>query len=117
MVRIDAFEGLMASSSGLLISGTMSNVFLELDGQIVTPAMDRCGVAGILRAVVLREAVRLDVPVHVAEVPMAALQRASALALSNARLGLVMVDELDGRELARSARFVSLATRVAGLED
>ena len=107
----------MASSSGLLISGTMSNVFLELDGQIVTPAMDRCGVAGTLRAVVLREAAQADMPVRVMEVPLDALRRASALALSNARLGLVMVDALDGRPLAHSARLTALATRVAGLED
>jgi 4-amino-4-deoxychorismate lyase len=112
MAGKDAFEGLLASSSGLLISGTMSNVFLELDGQIVTPAMDRCGVAGILR-----EAAHAGTPVHVMQVPIENLQRASALALSNARLGMVMVDELDGRGLARSTRLATLAARVAGLED
>jgi 4-amino-4-deoxychorismate lyase len=117
MAGKDAFEGLLASSSGLLISGTMSNVFLELDGQIVTPAMDRCGVAGILRAVVLREAAHAGTPVHVMQLPIENLQRASALALSNARLGMVMVDELDGRELARSTRLATLAAQVAGLED
>ncbi|HTQ36161.1 MAG TPA: aminodeoxychorismate lyase [Steroidobacteraceae bacterium] len=113
----DAFEGLLASSSGLLISGTMSNVFLELDGEIVTPALDRCGVAGVLRAAVLREAARLGMVLRVAELPFEVLERASALALSNARLGLVDADELDGRPLARSARLAELAGRVAGLED
>jgi 4-amino-4-deoxychorismate lyase len=117
MTGIDAFEGLMASSSGLLISGTMSNVFLELDGHIVTPAMDRCGVAGTRRAAVLREAVRAGTPVHVREVPVEALYHATALALSNARIGLAMVDVLDGRQLAHSARLAALAARVASLED
>jgi len=117
MSRIDAFEGLMASSSGLLISGTMSNVFLELDGQIVTPAMDRCGVAGTRRAAVLREAMRTGTSVHVGQVPIEALQRVTALALSNARLGLVMVDVLDGRRLAHSTRLAALAAQVASLED
>ena len=117
MAGIDAFEGLMASSSGLVISGTMSNVFLELDGQIVTPAMDRCGVAGVMRAVVLREAAHAAAPVRVMQVQVDALRRASALALSNARLGLVMVDELDGRRLAHSTRLAALAAQVASLED
>jgi 4-amino-4-deoxychorismate lyase len=117
MRGIDAFEGIMASSSGLVISGTMSNVFLELDGHIVTPAMDRCGVAGTLRAVVLREASRAGAPVQVMEVPIEALRRAPALALSNARLGLVMVDELDGRQLVHSPRLIALAAQVASLED
>ena len=32
-----AFEGLMASSTGLLISGTMTNVFLRIKGEWMTP--------------------------------------------------------------------------------
>lgn len=117
LAACDAFEGLLASSSGLLISGTMSNVFLELDGEIVTPALDRCGVAGVLRAAVLREAARSGTPLRVMDIPFEALRNAGAMALSNARLGLVAVDELDGRQLARSACLAELAARVAGLAD
>jgi len=113
----DALEGLQASSSGLLISGTMSNVFLELDGELVTPALDRCGVAGVLRAVVLREADRARMPVRVTNLPFEVLARADALALSNARMGLVAVDEIDGRQLQHSPRLTELAARVALLED
>jgi 4-amino-4-deoxychorismate lyase len=108
-----AFEGIMASSSGLLISGTMSNVFIELDGEILTPALDRCGVAGVMRAAVLREAGRAGLPVRVAEVPVASLVRVTALALSNARMGLVSADEVDGRTLARNARLAHLAALVS----
>ncbi len=116
MAGSNAFEGLLASSSGLLISGTMSNVFLELDGQLVTPAVERCGVAGVLRAVVLREATRAGMPLRVMDVPFEALLRADALAISNARLGLASADELDGRPLGRGERLTSLAAEVAGLE-
>ncbi len=49
----DAFEGLMGSSSGHLISGTMSNVFLDTDVGLVTPSLQLCGIAGVTRAVVL----------------------------------------------------------------
>jgi 4-amino-4-deoxychorismate lyase len=116
MAGSDAFEGLLGSSSGLLVSGTMSNVFLELDGRLVTPELDRCGVAGVLRAVVLREAARAGIPLHVAPVPFEAVRQVGALALSNARMGLVQADELDGRRLTRSARLADLAVRVAGLD-
>jgi 4-amino-4-deoxychorismate lyase len=111
-----AFEGLLASSSGLLISGTMSNVFMELDREVVTPALDRCGVAGVMRAAVLREAARCGIPVRVTDVSFEALSRASALSLSNARLGLVAADELDGRPLERNAALEELAALVAALE-
>lgn len=116
MAGSGAFEGLMASSSGLLISGTMSNVFMELDGEIVTPALDRCGVAGVMRAALLREAGRAGVRLRITDVPFGSLTRVTALALSNARMGLVHVDELDGRSLARSARLEQLAARVSRLE-
>jgi hypothetical protein len=41
----------------------------------------------------------------------------TGLALSNARLGLLHVHELDGRKLPGSERLRQLATRVASLED
>jgi 4-amino-4-deoxychorismate lyase len=110
-----AFEGLMASSAGFLISGTMSNVFLELDGELVTPSVERCGVAGVLRTVVLREAAPLAIAIRIASLPLAMLARCTALALSNARIGLVAVHELDGRTLGRSPALEQLATRIAAL--
>jgi 4-amino-4-deoxychorismate lyase len=58
----EAAESLMLSSCGKLVSGTMTNVFL-VDGpahspRLRTPAIDTCGVAGVMRRVVLREAER-----------------------------------------------------------
>jgi 4-amino-4-deoxychorismate lyase len=113
----DAFEGLMASSSGLLISGTMSNVFVELEGALVTPKLDLCGVAGVMRTVVLREAHDLGMPVHVADIRMGTLARCTGLAISNARLGLLPVHMLDGHRLAIHAGLRELATRIEALDD
>jgi 4-amino-4-deoxychorismate lyase len=112
-----AFEGLMGSSSGLLISGTMSNVFMDLDGKLVTPELDRCGTAGVLRAVVLREAQRSGIPLRVAALPMSALERCSGLAISNVRLGLLAVHALDGRRLSLNTRLLDLAARIHTLDE
>ena len=46
-------EALLFSSSGALVSGSMSNVFLVHGGRLATPRLDRCGVAGVMREVVL----------------------------------------------------------------
>lgn len=43
-------EGLLLDTEGWVIEGTMSNLFLRRDGQWLTPRLDRCGVAGALRA-------------------------------------------------------------------
>lgn len=108
-----AFEGLLAGSSGALVSGTMSNVFLDLDGELVTPSLDACGVAGVMRAAVLRAAARAGIAVREARIPFPALQGCRALALSNARMGLVLAHELDGRALRDNAALRALASEVA----
>jgi 4-amino-4-deoxychorismate lyase len=111
-----AFEGLMASSSGELISGTMSNVFVELDGILMTPELDRCGIAGVMRAVVLREAASRSITVRVARIPRQEIARCTSVALSNIRLGLLPVTELDGRRLQVSAAVSALASGIDALE-
>jgi len=47
------FEGLLCDTAGSVVSGTMTNLFLVLDGALVTPSLDHCGVAGVARAEVL----------------------------------------------------------------
>ena len=42
-------EGLVCDLLGQPIEGTMSNLFLRLDGQWLTPALNQCGVRGVMR--------------------------------------------------------------------
>src|SRR5690606_25416234 len=49
-------EGLLRDQAGRVIEGVFSNLFLIRDGRLLTPALERCGVAGVMRAVLLREA-------------------------------------------------------------
>lgn len=109
------WEGIMGSSSGRLVSGTMSNVFLEVDGNWMTPSLDLCGVAGVTRAVVLREAPGLGLSIARRDVALAAVQRCTAMFLTNARMGVRAVHELDGRALRDDASVKHLAAKVAGL--
>ncbi len=51
-----AREALMRGGDGRIVCGTASNLFLVRAGVLLTPRVDRCGVAGVMRAVVLREA-------------------------------------------------------------
>lgn len=112
-----AFEGLMSSSSGLLISGTMSNVFLDTEAGLVTPALNHCGVEGVLRAVVLRETAAMGLPVRVSDVPLTAMNDCRGLFLTNVRFGVLPANRLNGRALAVSSQVRALAQRVAALAD
>lgn len=42
-------EGLVCDLQGSPVEGTMSNLFLRRQGQWLTPALDQCGVRGVMR--------------------------------------------------------------------
>jgi 4-amino-4-deoxychorismate lyase len=92
-------EALLFSSSGKLASGTMSNVFIVDGSNLRTPRMDRCGVAGIMRRVVLREAARVGISAREDVLDAEDLRNASEIFLTNARIGVWPVRSLDRREL------------------
>ena len=85
-------EGLLCDASGRVISATAANVFAVIGGHLVTPALDRCGVAGVTRAEVLgrREC-------EVRDVWMEDLVRAEEVFLTNSVRGIVPVAALDAR--------------------
>jgi 4-amino-4-deoxychorismate lyase len=92
-------ESLLYSSSGRLVSGTMSNVFIVEGSVLRTPRLDVCGVAGVMRRVVLREAGRAGIPAQEDVLGVDDVQKATELFLTNARIGLWPLRELDGRGL------------------
>jgi 4-amino-4-deoxychorismate lyase len=92
-------ESLLYSSSGRLVSGTMSNVFMVAGSVLRTPRLDLCGVAGVMRRVVLREAGRAGIPVQEDVLGAEDVQKATELFVTNARIGLWPLRELDGRRL------------------
>ena len=92
-------EGIVFSSSGNLVSGTLSNVFLVRDSCLLTPRIDLCGVAGVMRRVVLREARQAGIPTRECELRAVDVQSADEVFLTNARIGIWPVRSLDAREL------------------
>jgi 4-amino-4-deoxychorismate lyase len=92
-------EGILYSSCGNLVSGTMSNVFLVRESCLLTPRIDLCGVAGVMRRVVLREARRVGIPARECELRAENLQAADEVFLTNARIGIWPLRSLDDRVL------------------
>ena len=92
-------EALVFSSSGKLVSGTMSNVFIVDGTGLRTPRIDLCGVAGVMRRVVLREAARVGIPAREDVLSVEDLERAGEAFLTNARIGIWPIRTLDGRSM------------------
>lgn len=97
-VERDLDDALMADVDGFLTCSTRANLFARLDGRWITPPVDRAGVAGVARGVLL------DVwsppgGLHVMPLPMAILPRVDALLLSNAVRGILPVGRCGARAL------------------
>jgi 4-amino-4-deoxychorismate lyase len=92
-------EALLFSSSGLLVSGTMSNVFIVSAERLRTPRVDRCGVAGVMRRVVLQEALRAGIASEECSLSVDDLNQADEIFLTNARIGIWPVRAIGQRTL------------------
>jgi 4-amino-4-deoxychorismate lyase len=86
-----AFDSLMLDASGRVISGAMSNVFVVRKDHVQTPRVDRCGVAGVMRGVVLREAAALGLDVAEVDFSLEDLVGADEVFITNVRIGVVPV--------------------------
>jgi 4-amino-4-deoxychorismate lyase len=92
-------EALMCSTAGELVSGSMSNLFVCLEGEWLTAPLTHCGVAGVVREMILERAPRLGLKVRIASLSAQDLAGAKALFLTNVRMGLQPVHWYQGRAL------------------
>ncbi|KRP57932.1 aminodeoxychorismate lyase [Pseudomonas trivialis] len=81
-------EGLMLDMSGRVIEGVFSNLFLVRDGTLLTADLNRCGVAGVMRAEILARAQALGIPVAVADISLEHLQQADEVFVCNSVYGI-----------------------------
>ena len=86
-------DGLLLDTSGRVICATAANLFFVLDGRLVTPALARCGVAGVARAQVLIQ----HADTLVRDVWPAELEQASELMLTSSVRGVQPVCRLDDK--------------------
>ncbi len=89
-------EGLLCDARGNAISATAANLFAVIDGVPVTPAVDRCGVAGVLRAELLETLPRVEVRA----LPLAECLAAAELFLSSSVRGILPVRAVGDRVFA-----------------
>jgi 4-amino-4-deoxychorismate lyase len=89
-------EGLMCSVDGRIVCATAANVFLVREGRLVTPDIRDCGVAGVMRGVVLAAARELAIDTQVRDVVPEDLASADEVFLTNAITGVRPVGEILG---------------------
>jgi 4-amino-4-deoxychorismate lyase len=108
-------EALLFDGSGNLISGVMSNLFLVQGGTLRTPSVDRCGVAGVMRALVMREAGRAGVALEEGRLSAEDLTRAEEVFLTSALTAIRPVRALEERRWTPGPVTRALQARVAAV--
>jgi branched-chain amino acid aminotransferase len=92
--RAGASEALFANTAGQLCEGTGSNVFVVLDGRLLTPRTESGCLAGITRRLVVDWSGAEE-----ADLPFAALQDAEEVFLTSTLRDVQAVTRIDDREL------------------
>jgi 4-amino-4-deoxychorismate lyase len=91
-------EGLMLDAEGHVVEGTMTNLFLVKDGLITTPKLDLCGVAGVMRALVMDGAAARGRAVEEWRIRPEELDSADEVFLTNSVIGVWPVRRIEQRD-------------------
>lgn len=87
-------EGLVRDMSGCVIEGVFSNIFLVSQGVLQTPSLERCGVAGVMRAEILERAQRAGIDVQICDIAFEELLEADEVFVCNSLYGIWPVRQL-----------------------
>lgn len=90
-------EGLMATTDGHLIGGTASNVFLVAGSRLLTPALHRAGIAGVMRRVVLETAKNAGIAIVEGQIAPSEVGNAAEVFVTSALTGIRPVCRLGAR--------------------
>ncbi|MFB7669612.1 aminotransferase class IV [Kitasatospora sp. NPDC056138] len=101
--RADASEALFANTAGNLCEGTGSNVFVVLDGRLLTPTLSSGCLAGITRQLVVEWTGAEE-----ADLPFEVLQQAEEIFLTSTLRDVQAVTRVDARDLAPTPGPVTL---------
>ncbi len=111
-------EAILSTATGELVGGTMSNLFVVLDGRLATPPIIDAGVRGVMRQVVLREAGACGIEARERMLRRADLAGATEIFFTNVRVGPWPVGSLEQWRAAAPGPVVrALNQRIATLRD
>lgn len=111
--RDDAiFEGLLCDTEGRVIGATAANVFVRSQDRWLTPRVDRCGIAGLVRGWLLDH---LDA-VDEADFGPETLLAADAVFLCNSVRGILPVGRLEDRQWPADDAIRELRQQLAAAE-
>ncbi|MBI3818754.1 MAG: aminotransferase class IV [Planctomycetes bacterium] len=99
---LGAWDALVINEKGEVAESTVANIFVVIDGKLITPGDATFPLPGIARAIVLEEAKKLNIPIELRGFAFDDLANASEVFLTSALIGVLRVDFVlhhDGRRI------------------
>jgi 4-amino-4-deoxychorismate lyase len=112
LAPLGAEEGLLLDSSGFVVGGIGCNIFGVYGTRLVTPALERCGVKGVMRRVILEAAPPSGLTAVERDLTALELLDADEVFVTNALFGIWPVIDIDGRPKPRGVHAVDLLRRL-----
>ncbi len=110
-----ASEALLANTRGELCEGTGSNVFVAVDGELLTPPLASGALAGISRALLLEWAADAGLPVREQMLPFDVLATAPEVLLTSSIRDVQPLHRMDDRELGAPGDAGELGARAVAV--
>lgn len=95
-------DGVMADTSGRIVSGTMANLFIVKGGVVATPALHRAGVKGIMRGAVIDALGTMGRDAMIRDLSRAEVENADGIFLTSSVQGIRPVSALIAGERRRN---------------
>lgn len=89
------FDGLMLDSDGRVIECTSSNIFIRQGHRLITPALNRCGISGVTRDLILSFGQALDLETSIDDITLTTLLNADEVIICNSLYGAFQVIALN----------------------
>lgn len=93
--RLGAGEALLPNTAGFLCEGTGSNVFVVVDGVVMTPNLESGPLAGVTRALTIEWLAEEGIDVVEGELPMTILDEAEEVWLTSSIRDVIGVDRIE----------------------
>ncbi|SDK11345.1 4-amino-4-deoxychorismate lyase [Methylophilus rhizosphaerae] len=94
------FDGLLRDYDGHVIEAVSGNLLIQKENVIMTPALDQCGVAGVMRQKIMDWYRTHGQPVAVTAISLEQLLAADAVVIANSVYGVLQVTQIDDHVMA-----------------
>ena len=88
------FEGIILDEKDNLVEGTMTNIFFIKDDTLITPPIEKTGISGILRQVVIEKAKTFFKKIVISKINIKTLSSFNQMFLTNSVMKVVPVNSL-----------------------